>query len=584
MPHATPSWQGQARTSSHPAHGSGTPSVPPPPGASGAAGEPGEGGNPGGTGGSGNQALRQLRLRRFWTQADFASAFEARSRQIGRPLSLSVRQVRRWESDNPPLPLPAYQAVLEALFGVPIERMGFQPQWAREAAGQSDSGSDTAAASALAERTDRFDQQPPPFDPAAQFGQPQFGRPQQFHQSRWSAGRYQAEHGGAGVTRSPQDDHERHDPVERRQFMTSAVALGSGGLAAPPPSSARASAQPAPRPAFAADTERQAEAADRLAEHEHAGGTPGAASVDPALVAGYAVITAQHRALYWSVAASAMFAPVAAHSELGLGLLRAAGSAALRARLARPVAETALLAARLAFFDLQQPRLADGYFSVALDAARESADRAMTGAVLAHMAFAPAFAGQARRARDLIAEAHRQTQGAVGAVQRSWMHAVESEVEARVGGGFAANELIARAEGDLAEVGGAGLAGEQPEWLDCYDPSRLAGFRGYCQLATGRNGEAAASLEHTLRTLPSASAKQRSIALADLAHVRAQQGELEESARLLGGAIAQLRRSWYATGLDRVDTVRRRLAAVNAPVRVLAPVEEARHALEAVRP
>ncbi|HEX4629164.1 MAG TPA: helix-turn-helix transcriptional regulator, partial [Gemmatimonadales bacterium] len=488
MPHATPSRQGQARTSSHPQHGFLAPSVPPPPNASGEAGAAGEGGSPGGAGGSGNQALRELRLRRFWTQADFASAFEARSRQIGRPLSLSVRQVRRWESDNPPLPLPAYQAVLEALFGVPIERMGFQPQWAREAADQSESGSDTAAVPAPPDQSQQFDPArfgPAQFDPAhfdhAQFDRARFGLAETARtQAQWYVGPDPASFGGAGVTRSPEDDHERHDPVKRRQFMTSAVALGSGGLAAATPASARASGQPAPHPALPAETDRQAEAASRLAEHAHAGdsGTPGASSVDPALVAGYAVITAQHRALYWSVAASAMFAPVAAHSELGLGLLRAAGSPALRARLARPVAETALLAARLAFFDLQQPRLAEGYFTVALDAAHESADRALTGAVLAHVAFAPAFAGHARRARDLIAEAHRQAQGAVGAVQRSWMYAVESEVEARVGGGTAANELIVRAEGELSVVGGSGVVGDEPEWLDYYDASRLSGFKG----------------------------------------------------------------------------------------------------------
>ncbi|HEV2344172.1 MAG TPA: hypothetical protein VGS97_08780 [Actinocrinis sp.] len=558
MPQATPPRQGHARTSSHTTHGIPGPSVPPPPSASGAAGgagEPGASAGQGNQGGQGNQALRQLRLRRFWTQADFASAFEARSRQIGRPLSLSVRQVRRWESDSPPLPLPAYQAVLEALFGVPIERMGFQPQWVREeVAGPFDPGLSATAEPASADWV-------------------------------WAAGPGPVTRGGAGVTRSPQDDHERHDPVKRRQFMTSAVALGSGGLAAAVPTTARASTYPQPPaqadpPAFA-----ESGAAYRLAEYTNGdSGASSASSVDPTLVAGYAVITAQHRALYWSVAASAMFAPVAAHSELGLGLLHAAGSPALRARLALPVGETALLAARLAFFDLQQPQLADGYFAVALDAARESADRALIGAVLAHLAFAPAFAGQARRARDLMAEAHRQARGAVGPVQRSWMYAVESEIEARVGGGLAANDLIARAEGELSPVGGDGLAGDEPEWLDYYDASRLAGFKGYCQLSTGRNGEAAASLEHTLRTLPPTGVKQRSIVLADLAQARAQQGELEESARLLGGAIAQLRRAWYATGLDRVDSVRRGLAAVNAPVRVLAPVEEARHALEAVRP
>jgi len=83
MPQATPSRQGQARTASHTPHAIPAPQVPPPP----AAGA--------GPAAASNSALRQLRLRRFWTQADLAAAFEARSRQIGRPLSLSVRQVRQ---------------------------------------------------------------------------------------------------------------------------------------------------------------------------------------------------------------------------------------------------------------------------------------------------------------------------------------------------------------------------------------------------------------------------------------------------------------------------------------------------------
>jgi transcriptional regulator with XRE-family HTH domain len=528
MPQATPSRQGQARSTSRAVRAGA------------------------GQGVAGNDALRQLRLRRFWTQADFAAAFEARSRQIGRPLSLSVRQVRRWESGNPPLPLPAYQAVLEALFGVPIERMGFPPQWAREESGPPDPGSDGPT------------------------------------------------HWGAGITRSPQDDHERYDPLKRRQFMTGAVALGSGGLAAAPPIRAdeRAPrrpaayehidqgdpAHPAGGPALAADPAlpQQSEAEARLAERLTAA-TPGAARVDPSFIDGYSAITAQHRALYWSVPASAMFAPVAAHCELGVGLLRAARSPALRTRLAQPVAETSLLAARLAFFDLQQPRIADGYFTVALDAAREAADRALTGAVVTHMAFVPAFEGRARRARDLMGLARDEAAGAIGALQRSWMYAVESELEARLGATVAAGDLIARSEQALAGHAAADRAAPVP-WLDFYDSSRLAGFKGYCRMAAGRDREAAAALEQTLRTLSAGAGKQRSITLADLAYVRANQGELEESARLLGSAIGQLHRTWYATGVARVDVVRRRLVVANAPAGMLAGVEEARHALERVRP
>lgn len=518
---------------------------------------------------AGNSALRQLRLRRFWTQADLAAAFEARSRQIGRPLSLSVRQVRRWESSDPPLPLPAYQAVLEALFGVPIEEMGFQPSWVR-----------------------RQPEEPGPVPrPAARAG----------WERRGVGAVRGADGGAAGPARSTQADQERQDPVKRRQFMAGAVALGSGALGSLPQPAA---AHTAPAPALPADGyPAYGYTADGDPAGAHTAGAetsdlsvttttataPASAPVAPGgpdsgLLHGYSAITAQHRSLYWTVPAAAMFAPVAAHSELGLGLLRSAGSPALRSRLAAPVAETAMLAARLAFFDLQQPQLAEGYFAIALDAARESADRPLTSAVITHMAFVPAYAGQARRARDLMAEAHRQARGAVGATQLAWMCAVESEVEARLGDGRTATDLIARSEGALGGQSRAWADGPDPAWLDFFDGSRLTGFKGFCRLSTGRCTDAAAALEQTLRTLAPGASKQRSIVLADLARARAGQGELEESARLLGGAVDQLRSQWYATGVDRVDAVRRRLAAAGAPARVLASVDEARRALETARP
>ena len=443
-------------------------------------------------------ALRELRLRRFWTQADLAAAFEARSRQIGRPLSLSVRQVRRWESERPPLPLPAYQAVLEALFGVPIERMGFQPEWTRAA---------------------------PPARVPAWGG----GTPDGFAQE-W----------GAGVTRSTQDDPGRQDPVKRREFMTGAVALGSGALASVPP---------ARRP------------------HDP----------DPAALAGYGAIADQYRALYWSVPATSLFHPVAAHCELGLGLVGAARSPGARARLAGPLAESAMLAGRLAFFDLRHPELAERYYLTGLDAALEAGDRALTAAVLTHLAFVPAYAGHAKRARELMERARQEARAGVGATQRSWMYAVAAELEAKLGDAEASADLIARSEVALSCGGRPG--GPDPHWLDFFDESRHAGFKGFCQLNTGRFDDAARSLEGTLRALPADSAKQRSVTLADLAQARARQGELAESSRLLCAAIGQLERQWYAIGADRVDAVRRGLAA-HAPVSLLAPVDQARRELE----
>jgi tetratricopeptide (TPR) repeat protein len=174
-----------------------------------------------------------------------------------------------------------------------------------------------------------------------------------------------------------------------------------------------------------------------------------------------------------------------------------------------------------------------------------------------------------------MVEAHRAGRGAAGAVQRSWTYAVESEVEAKLGNAAGANDLIARSETALGAAGADG----GPDWLDFFDASRLEGFKGFCRLATGRPQQAAAALERTLRELPATAAKQRSITLADLAQARAQQGEYEESARLLGAAITQLGSHWYAIGAGRVDGVRRRLAVGGAPARIMAGVDEARRAL-----
>ncbi|MFF1903225.1 hypothetical protein [Kitasatospora sp. NPDC058218] len=44
---------------------------------------------------------------------------------MGVDAAVSVRQLRRWESPDPPLPHPGQQAVLEALLGVPLAELGF---------------------------------------------------------------------------------------------------------------------------------------------------------------------------------------------------------------------------------------------------------------------------------------------------------------------------------------------------------------------------------------------------------------------------------------------------------------------------
>ncbi|GAB2899031.1 hypothetical protein [Streptomyces mayteni] len=52
--------------------------------------------------------------------------FAREAARLGISATLTVRQLRRWEREAPPpLPHPAQQAVLEAIFGVPLAEMGF---------------------------------------------------------------------------------------------------------------------------------------------------------------------------------------------------------------------------------------------------------------------------------------------------------------------------------------------------------------------------------------------------------------------------------------------------------------------------
>ncbi|MFG3657286.1 transcriptional regulator [Streptomyces sp. NPDC047706] len=80
---------------------------------------------------SGNVRLKAARVAAgFNSQQDLADVLTEHARRMGiRGLSIGVRQVRRWESENPPWPQPDCQRVLVHLFGQSMESLGFAPPW-----------------------------------------------------------------------------------------------------------------------------------------------------------------------------------------------------------------------------------------------------------------------------------------------------------------------------------------------------------------------------------------------------------------------------------------------------------------------
>jgi transcriptional regulator with XRE-family HTH domain len=289
---------------------------------------------------------------------------------------------------------------------------------------------------------------------------------------------------------------------------------------------------------------------------------PRRALADPlpgSIAADFITITSSYRHMYWTVPPVQLHDAVATHVRLGVVLVASVPEAARRS-LAAAIAESSLLAGRIEFFDMQKPQEAQQSFVVALQAAQDAHDSLIGAAVLAHMAFIPAFSGDSRRAeeaRDKIRAARTFARRASAPPEMlAWLDAVEAEVETRFGDTRKALQLIHHAEETYATQEPRPL----PPWLDWFSPTRLAGFKGNTLLIDRQPGPARETLQRVLDQLPEDSAKQRSVILGDLAAVAVSESDPEEACRLSELALDQLTRTWYATGMARVRAVRESLS------------------------
>lgn len=284
------------------------------------------------------------------------------------------------------------------------------------------------------------------------------------------------------------------------------------------------------------------------------------ATLQPSVVKDYVTITAAHRRLYWSVPAKRLHEPVAGHANLGVALLPLIPESA-RSPMASAVAESSMLAGRLAFFDLQEPETAQASYVLALQSAQEAQDPLLASAVLAHMAFIPGFSGMPDRAdegREKMRAARAfARRGPASPEMLAWLDATEAEIETRFGNTRKALRLITHAEEIFENEEPRPL----PRWLDWFSPIRLAGFKGNTLLIAGQPERAREALENVLDsyTGDDESLKQRSVTLADLAAVAVAQSDPQRACELTETALDHLARYWYATGMDRVRAVRQSL-------------------------
>jgi hypothetical protein len=267
-------------------------------------------------------------------------------------------------------------------------------------------------------------------------------------------------------------------------------------------------------------------------------------------VESYAEIAEWQRHLYWTAEAPLLFEAVLAHTQMGLQLVRDAPPS-LRRRFMPALAHSALLAGRLAFFDLRHTAVAERCLQVARTAVNDTKDDQLAVSVLAHSSFVPGFAGHRVTAERLLAGARGHLRATSGARLRAWVHCVESEVATRCGDPAIGVAHALRAEESL------GTRGEDPPWLDFFNPARLASFRGYAEMLARKTG-AIDTLNSALANLGPEANKQRAVILLDLAAAHAQH-DAEHAVELAGQALDILSFDYYATGYERLPLVLERL-------------------------
>lgn len=561
---------------------------------------------------SGNVRLKALRHSHGWvSQQQLADAFEKKALECGLRLGVSVRQVRRWESADPPWPTPDYQQVLQALFDRPLTDLGFTPPWQAELAEYGEGFTDAHPA---AEQPPA----PPGFPaPARETGrapdrveQQGYGEARVRRQPPPAGGPVGGPVGGAMVVPTHpapaagrQVPPARSGPVPppgplppprpaappgpvpppgpaiappRNSLETGPTVVGGRrlegdgppGLPVRPP--LRAIGAPAAEPP-AATLEIATPAVLRQLLRDTP--DPGPLAVPMHSRAGqltvvgadqYAMLTRTYRQMYWVAPAAIAYPSVIAHVRLGTQLLNAPGPARARRILGASLAETAMLAGRMAFFDLARPHDAQDHYLVAYRAAKEAGDSLLAAAVLAHTAFIPAFDAAPSAAEDILTFARKTATRGAPMVMLAWFDAVQSEFESLRGTPERGLHLLDRAEDLLCHPDNT----PTPPWLDFFDASRLWGFRGKAELTARRMDQAQGSLNDALQNLPPNGDKQRAVMYADLAEAAFQAGQVDEACGRLFQAVDMLRVHWYSMAMDRVRGTRRQLEPYKSSVAV----------------
>lgn len=260
---------------------------------------------------------------------------------------------------------------------------------------------------------------------------------------------------------------------------------------------------------------------------------------------------------FWSLYRSAtvkidLLGSVIGHLQTLNRLLGGAGSGEVEQRLATMVSHTAQIAGEIAF-DVQDIPRAEGYYSLAIEAADLAGDRALQSVALGRLGFLPIYRRQFKEALSPLEEAARLSAHGATPTARSWIAMMKAEALSNLSDTDGCSRTIGEAESLFAHA----TVGEDSLGTG-FTHSTLISYKGICYLRLRRAGDAQRALQTSLEEF-SQPTRRRAIILTDLAHSYVLQEEIEQACRIANEALALAHQTKSSRAIERLHKLQRDL-------------------------
>ncbi len=212
-------------------------------------------------------------------------------------------------------------------------------------------------------------------------------------------------------------------------------------------------------------------------------------------------------------------------------LLEGSLSESSRKRLSSVGGEFSMIAASMSS-NLREFTKAQAFYKASINAAREAGNNQLEAVGLASLAIRLTHLEQADKALPLVQEARRLTTQSGTSITRTWLAAVEAEVQANLNDMSACFRALADAESVPENI----LPGEDP-YMTTFSPSLFAGYSGVCLMRFDEPGDAYNVLQEALNHLTIPSISRRCYILTDLVSACVRRGEIEEASNYANQAL-----------------------------------------------